>query len=144
VIGEEFWWEAWKIQEHDHRGDGGDSVILSLYTYKAEVVRVIDGDTLVLNIDLGLNISITKHIRLLRVDTPELNSRVLEEREKAKLARDFVVERLPSGAEVIVKTYKSDSFGRYLGEIYYSENGVQVNLSDLLLEHDLARVYCDS
>ena len=44
-----------------------------MYTYKAKLDRVVDGDTIDVNIDLGFDISVHKRVRLADIDTPESN-----------------------------------------------------------------------
>jgi micrococcal nuclease len=84
-----------------------------MYEYKAETVRVIDGDTVVMRIDVGFDITVVKKIRLLGVNTPEIRGESREEGLKAKA----LVEAWLEGEEVVIFTSKADSFGRYLAEI---------------------------
>ena len=53
-----------------------------MYTYKAKLDRVIDGDTVDANIDLGFDISVHKRIRLAGIDSPESRTRDLEEKQR--------------------------------------------------------------
>ena len=53
-----------------------------MYTYKAKLDRVIDGDTIDVNIDLGFDISVHKRVRLAGIDTPESRTRDLEEKKR--------------------------------------------------------------
>lgn len=88
----------------------------SLYYFKAKCYDVIDGDTVKLMIDVGFDTYRDKRVRFLNVDTPEKGQ------VNHKEATDFVKECILN-KEVIVKTYKPDSFGRYLGEIWYYDEG---------------------
>lgn len=97
-----------------------------MYEYRAEVVRVIDGDTIVMSIDVGFDISIVKKIRLLGVNTPEIRGESRTEGLKAKK----LVEKWLEGEELTIRTAKADSFGRYLAEI--TRNGGQSLTSYLL------------
>ncbi|MBW2730922.1 MAG: thermonuclease family protein [Deltaproteobacteria bacterium] len=84
------------------------------YVYKATVERVIDGDTLLLVIDLGFHVLKRQRVRLARLDTPPLG-------EKAgRDARDFVRDTLAKVPFVVVKTNKVDLYGRYVGHIFYA------------------------
>lgn len=89
------------------------------YTYAATVVRVIDGDTLYANVDLGFRMTIQITVRLLGINTPELNT------DEGKRARDYM--RMLEGQKIVLKTYKDpkDKYGRWLGEIY--ANGENIN-----------------
>ena len=88
-----------------------------LYTFKAYVERVIDGDTLWVNIDCGFGFWAHQKLRLRGIDTPELDTK---EGQKAKR---FVESHLKPGHFVVAKTYKSDKFDRYLADIFYSDIG---------------------
>ena len=87
-----------------------------MWTYRAHIVRVIDGDTIQVICDLGFRIKIEMRIRLLGVNTPELHGEQKEAGEKAKL---FVQERLADGSLCVIRTEKSDAFGRYLANLKY-------------------------
>jgi len=84
------------------------------YVYKALVERVIDGDTILLRIDLGFQVWKEQRIRLINIDTPPLSS------PEGKKVHRFVLEQLAQVEFVMVKTHKIDVYGRYLGHIFYS------------------------
>lgn len=118
----------------------GDKALI-MYEYKAKVVRVIDGDTIVLDVDLGFNMKITdEHFRLVGLNTPSLRSKIKEERETAIKARDRLTELCPVGSEqiVIVKKRK-EKYGRYLVIISQPENMTTVNR--ILINEGLAVPY---
>jgi endonuclease YncB( thermonuclease family) len=90
-----------------------------MFEYPAKLVRVVDGDTLKLEIDVGFNITRREaSYRLLRINAPEMNT---PEGQKAKTA----LEDYLRGKALVVQTFKSDSFGRYLIEC--RANGESVN-----------------
>ena len=90
-----------------------------LFTYKAEVDRIIDGDTLLASFDFDCEVSISQKLRLRGIDCPEMDS------DEGKKAKRFVESRLKDCDFIIVKTYKdrSDKFDRYLADIFYSSGG---------------------
>ena len=91
-----------------------------MYEYKAKLVRVIDGDTIELEIDLGFSITMKRKIRLLNIDTPEIYHPSCEkEREHGLEATNFVKEFL-SNQEIIIKTHKDKTgkYGRILAEVF--------------------------
>ena len=94
-----------------------------MYEYKAKVVRVIDGDTIVFDIDLGFNIIVKdESVRLAGINAPEVRTKDLEEKAKglaAKLFVENVVGRVDrSGGYFTLETAKSnDKFGRYLAYV---------------------------
>ena len=112
-----------------------------MYTYRAKVNRIIDGDSIVLDLDLGFDTWINNQsVRLVGVDAPESRTRDLVEKQFGNLAKERVNELLEIGSYVIVKTYKDKEgkFGRILGEIVTNE---EININDLLIEERLAVFY---
>ena len=108
-----------------------------MYQYKAIVERVVDGDTVVLNIDLGFTVHWKSSCRLWGINTPELNSKDQAERLKALEAKDFVATNLPVGSEVIIHSKQLDKFGRPLVEIH--TRGMVIN--NELVANGLAKDY---
>ena len=84
------------------------------FVYKAVVEKVVDGDTLLLRIDLGFLIWKEQRIRLAEVDCPALDE------DGGKEAANFVQEQMTKVEFVMVKTNKIDVYGRYIGHIFYS------------------------
>lgn len=113
-----------------------------LFHYKAQVLRVVDGDTVKLKVDLGLASYRNITLRLYGVDTPEIFGVLKESAEYAKgmEAKQFVEERI-LGKIVWVCTHKDKTgkYGRYLADIFFQDSdGKHVSISKLLLEDDLA------
>ncbi len=114
------------------------------YTYKAKYVKTVDGDTVDVFLDVGFHAHRRERLRLLRVDTPEMNSKNAAERSKAKLAKSHVHAFLACAREIRVQTHKSDAFGRYLAEIWYrvdSDYAGWDNLGDVLLQMKLGKLW---
>jgi micrococcal nuclease len=94
-----------------------------MYEYTVrELKRVIDGDTVDVVIDLGFSINTVQRIRLIGLDTPEMNSRDERERRMAVEARDFVVRWFGANPNPRVRTTKDDKYGRMLGEFWGTES----------------------
>jgi micrococcal nuclease len=82
------------------------------FDYPAKVVRVVDGDTVHLDIDLGFFTWIRdRSTRIVGINAPELST--LE----GKTARDFALKLLPVGTQVQLRSHSLDKFGRILGSI---------------------------
>lgn len=98
-----------------------------MYEYKARMLKVVDGDTLDLDIDLGLRVHVKERVRLYGINTPELRSSNAEEREAARKASEFL-SALVSDGVLTVKTQKDsqEKYGRYLASVINSA-GVNVN-----------------
>ena len=108
------------------------------FVYNAVVVSVYDADTIRMDIDLGMNTWIKNEpIRLYGIDAPEVRG---EEREEGLISRDYVRELLPAGAEVVIATRKDKKgkYGRYVADVYYSQDGKQVSLNEDLVDKGLA------
>lgn len=91
-----------------------------LFTYRAAVEDVTDGDTLRVHIDLGLGEWVRQYLRLAHIDTPPVKT-------KAGLAaRDFVLKELKGSPIVTLHTAKHDLFDRYVADIFL-ENGSYLN-----------------
>ena len=96
-------------------------MIAPQFTYRAIVVRVIDGDTVVLDIDLGFGVWLHKQsIRLLGVNAPEIRG---EEREEGLKWKAKLESLIPVGTEIILESFrdKSDKYGRWLGNLWLGE-----------------------
>ena len=90
-----------------------------MYEYRCKIDRVVDGDTVDVDIDLGFGIWLRKErVRLYRIDTPESRTRDLEEKKYGLAAKAFVQSFLPVDSMQTLRTRKDDKgkFGRILGE----------------------------
>ena len=99
-----------------------------MYEYQAEVVRIIDGDTIVLKIDLGFKLFWKVSCRLNGINCPELRSKDAQERIAAKAAKDFTSSELPIGSIVLVYSVELDKYGRPLIDLFYSDKHLNVEL----------------
>lgn len=102
-----------------------------MYQYKAKVLKVLDGDTVDIDLDLGFNIILAnQRVRMAGVDTPESRTANTEEKQRGVLSKKKLAEKLPVGSWVTIETQKSDNnddkFGRILG-IFILEDGTRVN-----------------
>ena len=87
----------------------------ALYTYKAEVKKVIDGDTLAVNIDLGFDTFARQKLRLRGIDTPEAGD------SQGKKAKTFVQNALKGLEHILIRTSTSDKYDRYLADVFYGK-----------------------
>ena len=110
-----------------------------MYTYKAKLDRVIDGDTIDANIDLGFDITIHKRIRLTGIDTPESRTRDLEEKARGLASKARLIELLGDG-DFILESREVGKFGRVLGTIYTIAEE-SININDTLVEEGYAIEY---
>ena len=105
-----------------------------LYTYAAEVIRVIDGDTLKVEAKVAETSWVKKKLRLRRINCPEIDT------PEGKKARDFVVKKLKDCPWIVVKTYSTDIHDRYLADVFYlsgCDDPVKIALEGKLLNQEL-------
>ncbi len=113
-----------------------------MYTYKARLIRVIDGDTVDAEIDLGFDVFVRQRIRLYGINTPESRTTNLSEKEKGLAAKQRLIELLPR--EFVVETIlnKRGKYGRVLGILQVqNEDETLTNINDLLVEEGHAVRY---
>ncbi|OUU18505.1 MAG: hypothetical protein CBC05_02140 [Crocinitomicaceae bacterium TMED45] len=90
-----------------------------MYEYQCRILRVIDGDTVDIDIDLGFGVWMHRErVRLYGIDTPESRTRDLEEKKFGLLAKSYVRDHLPVGSIQTLVTIKDGKgkFGRILGK----------------------------
>lgn len=102
-----------------------------MYEYAIkEIVKVVDGDTVDIVIDLGFNLSKKERVRLAGIDTPESRTRDLEEKAMGLEAKDFLTRRLNDGmaSGLRVKTEKDGKYGRMLGHLFCGETNINTEM----------------
>ena len=88
-----------------------------MHEYRCKVVRVVDGDTVDVDIDLGFGVWLKKQrIRLFGIDTPESRTRDKEEKIYGLKAKEFLKDQLKNGATLRTHKDGKGKFGRILGE----------------------------
>jgi micrococcal nuclease len=119
-----------------------------MYEYRCIIKRVVDGDTVDVDIDLGFDLWLRgQRIRLYGIDTPESRTSDKVEKVFGKLAAAFVEAYLVEGESAILRTKKdaAGKYGRILGEfpVSYEWEGVTINttVNKLLVDHNLAVAY---
>uniref|UniRef100_UPI00321804D6 thermonuclease family protein n=1 Tax=uncultured Draconibacterium sp. TaxID=1573823 RepID=UPI00321804D6 len=102
-----------------------------MYKYKATISRVVDGDTMDIDIDLGFKITTHQRIRLQGINTPETYNvkKDSEEYKKGTLAKEFVIQRITTNNnEAIIETEKdTGKYGRYIATVWLADNPVSLN-----------------
>jgi micrococcal nuclease len=114
-----------------------------MYEYRVkQVLRVVDGDTIDVDIDLGFDISFTSRVRLAGIDTPE--SRTTDKKEKALglEVKQRLKEILSKSSSLVIKTQKPDStekYGRILGWLFI--DGAEKSINEGLIADGYAWDY---
>tara|TARA_Y100000361_G_scaffold61713_1_gene54178 strand:- start:1126 stop:1545 length:420 start_codon:yes stop_codon:yes gene_type:complete len=105
----------------------------NMYEYRVEIVKVIDGDTVDVNIDLGFGVWLHKErVRLYGIDTPESRTSDKEEKVYGLMAKDFLIEWISAGNVTLkTKTYDAKGkFGRILGELWVFDTNLNQKMID--------------
>ena len=103
------------------------------YSYNAEIMRWVDGDTVWLDVDLGFRLKMQTEFRLMGVDTPEHGQTGYTE------AIDAVNGWAPAGSPIDLVSFKPDKYGRWLASVRTA--GTKVPVNDLLVSNKLAVPY---
>ena len=120
--------------------------MINPYWYKGTVLKVIDGDTFDVMIDLGFNIHYKARVRLYGVNTPESRTKDAAEKELGLKAKAFTKDWLTNHSTVFIKTVidKNEKYGRVLADIYSSadiDDPKTACLNKDIIESGYAREY---
>lgn len=106
-----------------------------MYEYRIKKVhRVVDGDTIDVDIDLGFNISYFQRVRLAGIDTPESRTKDLYEKQLGLEVKKKLDDLIKAATTIVVKTEKPDSsekYGRVLGWLYL--DGAEKSVNEALI-----------
>jgi len=116
-----------------------------MYEYKCKILRVVDGDTVDVDIDLGFGVWMHKErVRMMGIDTPESRTRDKVEKAFGLASKDRLKELLPIGSIGVLKTEidrsgedKKGKFGRILGDFFIEDK----RATDILIEEGHAVAY---
>jgi len=113
------------------------------YVYRIRSVhKVVDGDTIDADIDLGFDISLTKRIRLAGIDAPESRTKDEYEKKLGLEVKEWLKERLKFAKDILIKTELPDStekYGRIIGHLYI--NGEEVSINNQMIAEGWAWEY---
>lgn len=102
-----------------------------MYEYRVKkVLRVVDGDTIDVDIDLGFNVSYTQRVRLAGIDTPESRTTDLKEKALGLEVKEYLKSLLDSTDDIVIQTEKPDSsekYGRILGWLFIDDEETSLN-----------------
>ena len=115
-----------------------------MYEYRATLRRIIDSDTVDVDIDLGFGVVYAnQRIRLYGIDGPESRTRNLEEKKFGKFATQFLIDNLPATFTLRTRLDGKGKFGRILGELicYYPEYDREVSLNQVMIDKHLVVAY---
>jgi len=101
------------------------------YIYRIRSIhKVVDGDTIDADIDLGFDISLTKRIRLAGVDTPESRTSDANEKKYGLESKEWLKKRCENAKNILIKTELPDStekYGRIIGHLFINDEETSLN-----------------
>ena len=113
-----------------------------MYEYKAELIRIVDGDTYDLDIDLGMGVHRHERIRLADVNTPETYGvkKDSDEYLAGLEAKVHVQESFAMADAIVVRTKKDKKgkYGRYIADVLLYKDGEEWSLAESLVEGEFA------
>ena len=113
------------------------------YIYRIKsVTKVVDGDTIDADIDLGFDISLTKRIRLAGIDTPESRTTNVKEKAMGLESKEWLKKTLEGAKDILIKTELPDStekYGRIIGHLFI--NGQETSLNNQMIAEGYALAY---
>ena len=116
-----------------------------MHQYRCKIVKVVDGDTADVDIDLGFGVWLKKQrIRFYGIDTPESRTSDKEEKPYGLAAKEFVLKYLPIGSDQTLVTIKDGvgKYGRILGRFLFNDSLIECDfLDELMIERHLAVAY---
>ena len=122
-----------------------------MYEYRAKILRVVDGDTVDVDIDLGFGVWMhNERVRMMGIDTPESRTRDKVEKKFGLASKEYVKAFLPIGSMQVLKTEidksgedKKGKFGRILGDflVYDGEQDAQRKLTEVMIDQGYGVAY---
>lgn len=115
-----------------------------MHEYRCVITKVVDGDTVDVDIDLGFGVWLRKQrVRMYGIDTPESRTKDLEEKKYGLAAKDFLTDMLNDEAGITLKTHKDakGKFGRILGEFWRTTSFADKSINDYMIEKHHAVAY---
>ena len=104
------------------------------YEYNVTIAKVVDGDTVDVDIDLGFGMVYKKQrVRMLGIDTPESRTRDLVEKKFGKASKKHLKKLLEEAESITLISHDKGKFGRILGEIFVHEDGTKVNVNEQMI-----------
>ena len=108
----------------------GDPTDFSYRIHK--VLKIIDGDTIDVILDLGFDILHKSRVRLFGIDTPESRTRDKEEKQRGLISKKYLTEAIKKGNKLTIKTHtgsETGKFGRILGEVFVEGKNINLQMT---------------
>lgn len=113
-----------------------------MHEYRCVITKVVDGDTVDIDIDLGFGVWLRKQrVRMYGIDTPESRTRDLEEKKYGLAAKQFLTNMLDDSGGIKLKSHGKGKFGRILGELWRTTNYADKSINEYMVEKHHAAPY---
>lgn len=99
------------------------------YLYNGFCTKVVDGDTIDVNVDLGFTVFVKIRLRLRGINTMEMSDKDPTMRVRAVAAKQFLEDRVLN-ENVVIESFKTDKYGRWLADVFVGDT----SMNNLLLE----------
>lgn len=116
--------ETVKVEE-EYKIKSSDRSAKDLYTFKATIERIVDGDTALVDVDCGFGLFKRQYLRFRGINCPELST------APGQAVKHFIESRIKPNDFVIIKTHKDDKYGRYLVDIWYAPLSAEKQWSEI-------------
>ena len=112
-----------------------------MYNYNAKCIRVVDGDTIDAEIDLGFDIKIKKRIRLAGINAPESRTRNLAEKKMGLASKEKLKEMLEGSAnDFELESTEVGKYGRVLGKLHISKLAGRDVITKVCINDELVKL----
>ena len=117
-----------------------------MYEYKASVLRIVDGDTIDVMLDLGFDTWVRRRVRSYGINCPETRTRDKKEKAAGLKAKQFVSDWCTEyNMKCVIKSKGIGKFGRVIGEVFFIKNSEESYcLNDMLLDKGHAEPFMDN
>lgn len=115
---------AWDTAKEDYKIQKSQKDDTSLFTFKAVIERVVDGDTLRVKVDLGFDLWTRQYLRLRGIDCPEMDT------PEGRRAKAFIENEVKDAPYVMITSTRSDKYDRYLADLWVGKTFINQKLLD--------------
>ena len=113
-----------------------------MYEYNVTIVKVVDGDTVDVDIDLGFGMTYKKQrVRMMGIDTPESRTRDLVEKKFGKASKKHLQNLLSEAERLTLMSHDKGKFGRILGEIFAHHEEEEFSINQIMIDDHHAVPY---
>lgn len=112
-----------------------------MYSYRGNVTKVIDGDTIDVDVDLGFHVTLNMRLRLYGINAPEMKGETIEAGKASRAWLDAKLAADNYEVDILTIKDKREKYGRYLAKVYTRQSARSVN--ELSVEHGMSVIYME-